>query len=214
MHRPAAKTIEKFLSKYPDRELRVVVGYASVYGLAWLAERTQNRKVDLLIGFYGLKNFRNDNTESISAAKRFLRREDVAVRSWFPKEPVRCSVHMKAWHTLDSDNAHRILSGSANLTKHGLLHNREAMGEYYGNEANETMWSMNGIWCSGWNIKPKLISIIEEIETTEKDLGFTVSEPAKKPETSGVKKNFWDKIDSFLERAANKTNRLPKHTRL
>ena len=128
MHRPAANTIERFLLKYPDRKIRVVIGYASIYGLAWLAERTQNRKVDLLIGFYGNQSFRNDSTESISNAKRFLCREDVTVRSWFAKDPARGSVHMKACHTLDSNNAHRILSGSANLTKQGLLYNREAMG--------------------------------------------------------------------------------------
>lgn len=164
MHRPAANTIENFLAKYSDRKLRVVVGYASVYGLAWLAERTENREVDLLIGFYGNKSFRNDSSDSISAAKSFLQREDVKVKSWFTKESDRCSVHMKAWHALDSNNAHRILSGSANLTKQGLLHNREAMGEYFGQEANETMWSMNGVWCAGRNIKPKLLAMIEEVE--------------------------------------------------
>lgn len=42
--------IDDFLSDTEGRPLRVAVGYTSVWGIAWLARRTQGRRVDLLIG--------------------------------------------------------------------------------------------------------------------------------------------------------------------
>ena len=166
MRRPAEKRIEKFLSDYPHRKSRVVVGYASAYGLSSLAEHARSREVDLFIGNHGDKTFRNGSLENIEAAIKFLERTDVNLRSSrYVKNHTISSVHMKSWHTQNSNNEHKILAGSANLTKRGLSHNTECMGEYHGIEANDVMWSMNGVWCGGQDIKPKILECLSVMKS-------------------------------------------------
>lgn len=49
-NRTAEAAVLRFLDKHKGGKLRVVVGYASVWGLAWLSRHCGGRSVDLLIG--------------------------------------------------------------------------------------------------------------------------------------------------------------------
>ena len=46
----AADRVERFLEDHPDGDLLICVGYASAWGVAWLARRCRGRRVRLLIG--------------------------------------------------------------------------------------------------------------------------------------------------------------------
>ena len=50
MDRTAAARIEKFLADHPGAPLTVAVGFVSTNSLAWLARRTKDRHVRLLMG--------------------------------------------------------------------------------------------------------------------------------------------------------------------
>ena len=65
----AADRINRFLNDYPDGELFVAVGYASVAGLAWLGKRTTGRPVTLIIGNAQASRFQK---ASAAARKPFI----------------------------------------------------------------------------------------------------------------------------------------------
>lgn len=50
MPRSTESRISEFLDAHPSQPLRVAVGYASVWELAWLSRHTQGRSVELLMG--------------------------------------------------------------------------------------------------------------------------------------------------------------------
>ncbi|HCB33687.1 MAG TPA: hypothetical protein DEP69_00450, partial [Acidimicrobiaceae bacterium] len=47
---PAGAEIERWLRENPDGPLVVAGGYVSVRGLCWLAQRTRDRPVTLVVG--------------------------------------------------------------------------------------------------------------------------------------------------------------------
>ena len=111
---PAARKIEKFLSSTAGEHLRIVTGYASWNGLAWLGERTEDRTVDILIGDLSPKRF--PVSRGLDAAAEFVFRDDV--RIWQPKKR-SYRVHAKIWMAgppMDAD----VLAGSVNLSDLGL----------------------------------------------------------------------------------------------
>ena len=57
----------------------MAVGYASVAGIAWLAERAGDRPVTLFIGNVRPNHFKEMSDKNRDAAIRFLRRGDVEV---------------------------------------------------------------------------------------------------------------------------------------
>ncbi len=124
--------IKKFLRDYPDGYLYVVVGYASVWGLAWLQENTARRPVTLVIGDTKPFRFEKATDSDRRKALALLRRRDVEVLNWY--RTARSSqgasmLHAKSWVVTDQESkaALAALIGSANLTKEGLQNNWEMM---------------------------------------------------------------------------------------
>ena len=128
---PAGDRVERFLAAHPDTPLTVCVGSASVTGVAWLAERTRDRPVKLLIGDLKSRNFRKSTDQNRRAALKFVRRDDVSILAW--RRPKRSSkrssdAHFKMWFAAGvGKDPHAFLVGSANLTKTGLYNNIEVM---------------------------------------------------------------------------------------
>lgn len=127
MPRSAESRIAEFLDAHPNQLLRVAVGYASVWGLAWLGRHTQGRSVELLIGDCRKHRFKAGTETDQKTAREFLSRDDVALRNWYTKRDQERSAHIKAWQTTDSTGQIRILSGSANLSQQGLRSNSNHM---------------------------------------------------------------------------------------
>ena len=112
----------------------MAVGYASVAGIAWLAERAGDRPVTLFIGNVRPNHFKEMSDKDRDAAIRFLRRGDVQVLTWYQKSrdnrPAR-EAHLKVWAVMSESPRRRgrsgaveaMLVGSGNLTNAGLLHN-------------------------------------------------------------------------------------------
>ena len=72
--------------------------------------------------------------------------------------------HLKAWQTTDRDGQPRLLAGSANLTQKGLQHHTETMGEYSGNDAIETIRSMDDLFARSWDVKERLLDYLDNSE--------------------------------------------------
>lgn len=126
--RGAASRIEAFLWSDSAAPLTVAVGFASVRGLAWLAERTAGRPVTLVIGDCRQRNFAKASSTDREIAQSFLARGDVTVKNWYRKHPEPAEAHLKVWvaHTKKGPAA---LVGSANLTGAGLFRNWEMVTE-------------------------------------------------------------------------------------
>lgn len=115
-----------FLEANPDGPLKIATGYASFSGLAWLAERCENREtIDVLIGDCDARHFLKAAPEDLDKVEDLLEREEVDL--WQLEKRNGSRVHAKVWIA-----DHSVLSGSANLTRQGLYRNAEAMGEYSG----------------------------------------------------------------------------------
>ena len=164
MPHSAETRIVEFLVAYPGKPLRIAVGYASVWGLAWLGRHTQGRSVKLLIGDAKKHRFEIATERDRRDAISFLSRVDVQVMNWYTKRGDNRSAHMKAWHTTDNDGRPRILAGSANLTQQGLQHNAETMGEYSDKDVAETLRSMDDLFNKSWNVKDRLLGYLESAE--------------------------------------------------
>ncbi len=164
MPHSAETRIVEFLAAHPGKPLRIAVGYASVWGLAWLGRHTQGRSVKLLIGDAKRHRFQiateGDRRDAIS----FLSRVDVQVMNWYTKRGENRSAHMKAWQMTDNDGRPRILAGSANLTQQGLQHNTETMGEYSDKDVAETLRSMDDLFNKSWDAKDRLLGYLESAE--------------------------------------------------
>lgn len=126
--RGAASRIEAFLWSDTAAPLTVAVGFASVRGLAWLAERAAGRPVTLVIGDCRQRNFARASSTDREIAQSFLARDDVTVKNWYRKPPEPAEAHLKVWvaHTNKGPAA---LVGSANLTGAGLFRNWEMVTE-------------------------------------------------------------------------------------
>ena len=127
MPRSAESRIAEFLDANPNQPLRVAVGYASVWGLAWLGRHTQGRSVELLIGDCRKHRFKAGTEADRKTAREFLSRGDVTLRNWYARRDQERSAHIKAWQTTDSTGQTLILSGSANLSRQGLRSNSNHM---------------------------------------------------------------------------------------
>lgn len=127
----AGDRVERFLRSHSTGRLVVCVGSASVSGVAWLAERTPQRPVTLLIGDLQGRNFQHATDDDRRAALAFVHRSDVEVRSWYRtarNAAGRSEAHLKVWAACDvREVPHAYLVGSANLTTAGLAENVELM---------------------------------------------------------------------------------------
>lgn len=124
--------IQRFLGDNPHGHLYVLVGYASVWGLAWLGENTPGRPVTLVVGDTRPHHFESATNADRAKALRFLRRGDVRTLSWYRtgrSAQGKSMLHAKAWIIAEPEerSARAALIGSANLTKVGLQDNWEMM---------------------------------------------------------------------------------------
>lgn len=124
------KHINQFLKNHPDGHLYVMVGFASVWGLAWLQANTRERPVTLVIGDTREFRFQNATDSDRRKALDFLRRGDVKVYSWYQtsrSSQGKSDMHAKSWVVTDTKKtiATAAMIGSANLTKAGLENNWE-----------------------------------------------------------------------------------------
>lgn len=143
--------IAQFLRDHPTGTLRVAVGFASIWGLAWLHRHTQGRRVDLLIDNTQKKRFIVESSdEDRQAALDFLRRGDVTIRNYFDHQYHRATraksdAHLKAWLVVEG-GVNYLLVGSANLTKQGLRHNVEVMVEATGADLGISVQKINDLY--------------------------------------------------------------------
>ena len=152
--------IDRFLENHPEARLRISVGFASVWGLAWLAERTRGRRVELLIGNTQAQYFRNAYEEDRRVAIEFLSRQDVDVYNWYSKQQGGAEAHLKTWIAKDPDGGYSVLAGSANLSEAGLRRNTETMGEYYGEDADRVRQEVNRLFDQSWDAKERVLEYL------------------------------------------------------
>ena len=134
-----AGKVEQFLEETAPRPLLVCMGSASVAGLVWLAERTDGRRVTLVIGDLKTRNWKKASDESRDSALQFVTRCDVDIRSWYRTARNRegaATAHLKVWAAASPDSVDaaegeeqwtEFLVGSANLTRAGLNDNIEVI---------------------------------------------------------------------------------------
>ena len=130
-HATAGQSVRRFIDHHPHGHLFVLVAYASVWGLSWLQQHTQGRKVTLLIGDTRRKAFQKATESDRGQALQFLRRSDVEVLNWYRTNRSKqgaAQLHAKAWFVTDQNNELvGALDGSADLTKQGMTKNVEIM---------------------------------------------------------------------------------------
>ena len=155
----AADRIERFLAEHPGVPLTVAVGYSSVAGLAWLARRTGNREVRLLIGDCRSKYFLNAKAEDRHEAIAFLERSDVEVQNWYKRHGGASEAHLKVWIADDFPRP-AVLSGSANLTNKGLYHNHEMVTEIADAEVDGVIERVEALFAKSWPVKKRLLQYV------------------------------------------------------
>ena len=123
---PAA-LIEKLLADHPDAPLTVAAGQGTTNGLAWLARRSGNRRIRLLIGSCRPDHFEIPGPEDHDDVVALLDRYGVEVRCWDSgdgthrhEEPPRIPVETWIAHAQPRPVA---LDGPANLTIASLYDN-------------------------------------------------------------------------------------------
>ena len=163
--------IEEFLRTNSRGELFVAVGYASVAGIAWLAERAGGRPVTLFIGNVRPNHFKEMSDKDRHTAIRFLRRGDVQVLTWYQKprdnRPAR-EAHLKVWAVMSESPRRRgrsggveaMLVGSGNLTKAGLFHNEEAFAQAAGEDLRRISAQLERLRSHRWKRKDKILEYI------------------------------------------------------
>ena len=149
----------------------MAVGYASVAGIAWLAERAGDRPVTLLIGNVRRNHFAEMSDKDRDAAVRFLRRGDVQGLTWYQKRrddrPAR-EAHLKVWAVMAESPRRRgrpgaveaVLVGSGNLTKAGLFHNEEAFAHAAGEDLRRIAAQLERLRSHQWKRKDKILEYI------------------------------------------------------
>jgi len=162
------KRILKFLASYPDGPLTVVVGYASVWGLAWLNDNTKGRKVTLLIGDARERFFSKATDGDKENAMKFLERADVSVSNWYRKQRNPSEAHMKAW-LIEAATQSAVLTGSANLTKKGIQQNQELMVEASGSDLSYSIGEIKQLKTKSWDCQERLSGYISGIEVKKKE---------------------------------------------
>lgn len=156
----AGDRVERFLRSHDTGRLVVCVGSASVSGVAWLAERTPQRPVTLLIGDLQGRNFQHATDADRRAALAFVQRSDVEVRSWYRtarNAAGRSEAHLKMWAACDERGVpHACLVGSANLTTAGLAENVELMAVADSSEHDYLGSVLEALLDKAWDAKDQL----------------------------------------------------------
>lgn len=156
--RGASTRIVEFLQAHPNTKVTVAVGYASVKGIAWLADQTLGRRVTLVIGDCRPRYFANATDSDRRVAAAFLRRDDVEVKNWYRRRGGASAAHLKAWVVHTSPPT--VLTGSANLTGAGLFDNREVMAEVGHHDRYSVVESVELLTRDAWDYKQKLIRLV------------------------------------------------------
>ena len=151
--------IIEFLKNYPKSKLRVVVGFASIWGLAWLNHHTDGRQVDLLIGNTDAEYFEPGTSEEREGALDFLEREDVTVAGWNKMISDRTRTITIAWHVVDSEP--HLLAGSAHLSQNGLQLNEELMAEIARDEIDAAVKKIDNLFDEASDCRQLLKSYID-----------------------------------------------------
>ena len=128
-------------------------------GMAWLAQRTEGRRVGLLIGDASPRYWKNVAESDRSACLEFIRRPDVEIRNWYRTKKSRSgesAAHLKLWAVHDNGSPISALNGSGNLTRQGLHHNIEAMGELHGNDLRQNWHTAQDLWKKAWSCADRL----------------------------------------------------------
>ena len=171
--------IEEFLGAHPRGELFVAVGYASVAGIAWLAQRAGDRPVTLFIGNVRPNHFKEMSDKDRDTAIRFLRRGDVQVLTWYQKardnRPAR-EAHLKVWAVMSESPRRRgrsgaveaMLVGSGNLTNAGLVHNEEAFAHAAGEDLRRIGAQLDRLRSHQWKRKDKILEYIKPEEAADR----------------------------------------------
>ena len=182
----AASLIEDFLRSHPRGELFVAVGYASVAGIAWLADRTGDRPVTLLIGNVRRNHFKEMSDKDRDTAIRFLRRDDVQVLTWYQRardgRPGR-DAHLKVWAVMSESSRRRgraagveaMLVGSGNLTKAGLIHNEEAFAHATGEDLRRIGAQLERLRSHQWTRNDEILEYITPEEAAAERRGCLAS---------------------------------------
>lgn len=153
--------IERFLADCPEGHLHVVTGYASMAGLAWLARRTKNRPVTLVIGDLrtGMDNF---SASDASKAAAFISRPDVRVLNWYRtgrNKKGAAIAHAKVFAVEGSQGRPiAVLAGSANLTMTGLTANVETMVEAVKEDREAAFNQVIWLERQGWDASERLLA--------------------------------------------------------
>ena len=149
---------------HPTGRLIVCVGSASVSGLVWLAERTRQRPVTLLIGDLQGRNFQHATDADRRAALAFVQRSDVEVHNWYrtPRSAAgRSKAHLKVWAACDERGApHAFLVGSANLTTAGFAENVELMTVADSSEHDYLTGVLEALLQKSWLAEDQLVERI------------------------------------------------------
>ncbi len=167
----------------------MAVGYASVAGIAWLAERAGDRPVTLFIGNVRPNHFKEMSDKDRDTAIRFLRRGDVQVLTWYQKardnRPAR-EAHLKVWAVMSESSRRRgrpgaveaMLVGSGNLTKAGLVHNEEAFAHAAGEDLRRIGAQLERLRSHQWKRKDKILEYITPEEAADRPGCLTSLLPA------------------------------------
>lgn len=164
--------IQRFLGDNPHGRLYVLVGYASVWGLAWLGENTPERPVTLIIGDTRPHHFESATNRDRARALQFLRRRDVRTLSWYRtgrNAQGKSMLHAKAWVIAEPKGrtAGAALVGSANLTRVGLQDNWEMMALAANGDLPRIWRQLDGfmrgrtVSRKPWDAESRLIQAIE-----------------------------------------------------
>ena len=163
----AMARVERFLADHPDGHLHVVTGFASMAGLAWLALRTANRPVTLVIGDLrtGMDNF---NASDAAKAADFISRPDVRVLNWYRSgrnKKGAAIAHSKVFAVEGRKGRPiAVLAGSANLTMAGLTANVETMVEAVETDRDAAFEQVIWLESQGWDASERLLAKVQPRE--------------------------------------------------
>ena len=167
----AADRVERFLDLYPSGPLVVCVGSASVAGVVWLAERSRDRPVTLLIGDMKSRNFAKATDADRRAALGFVQRSDVTVLNWYRtgrSSQGRSEAHLKVWAACDANGTPQaFLVGSANLTMAGLHENVELMALVDASEHAYLRSTLQQLQDKSWDAKERLEEWIQHGDSAD-----------------------------------------------
>ena len=167
----AAERIEQFLADHPHGDLWIAVGYVTPAGIGWLNDRTQGRRVHLLIGNTQSAYWENVAAGDNRSAAGFLKRQDTAVKNWYRTAKSKqgaSDAHLKAWLVADRGVPVAALVGSANLTRKGLEENAEMMVEATGDDLARCCAQMGELHAKGWDCAERLLDYLGTGGTAKK----------------------------------------------